>query len=159
MSPFRVSINNQQDVVEIDQQRVVAAIRRVLAYHGVTTAEVSVAVVNDARIHALNRVFLNHDYPTDVLSFVYQASENTVDGELVVSAETALRAGAEYGMAAQDELLLYIVHGTLHLVGCDDQTDEARRVMRARERDIMQQLGITLPGQTRPGNNKQEITL
>ncbi len=157
MSPVRVSINNQQNVVEIDQQRVVDAIRRVLTGHGVTTAEVSVAVVDDARIHMLNRLHLSHDYPTDVLSFVYQASENTVDGELVVSAETARRAGAEHGMAADDELLLHIVHGTLHLIGCDDRTVDAREAMRAHERAVMQQLGITLPGQTR-GGKKQERT-
>ena len=64
---------------------------------------------------------------------------------------------AEHGMAAHDELLLYIVHGTLHLVGCDDQTVDARKAMRAHERAVMQQLGITLPGQTR-GGKKQERT-
>lgn len=148
MSPIRVNINNQQDVIEIDQQLVVDAIRRVLAAHGVTTAEVSVAVVNDARIHTINRVHLNHDYPTDVLSFVYNTSANAVDGELLVSAETARRACAEHGMAAHDELLLYVVHGTLHLVGYDDQTDDARRIMHAQERAVLQQMGITLPGQT-----------
>ena len=157
MSPIRVSINNQQDVVRIDQRRVDDAIRRVLAGHGITNAEISVAVVDDARIHTLNRVHLSHDYPTDVLSFVYETSENTVDGELVVSAETALRAGAEHGMTAHDEVLLYIVHGTLHLVGCDDQTADARKAMRAHERAVMQQLGITLPEQMR-GNKKQETT-
>ena len=141
MPPIRVSINDQQDLVQVDQQRVVDAIQRVLAGHGVTTAEVSVAVGDDARIQALNRVHLSHDYPTDVLSFVYHANGNTVNGELVVSAETARRAGAEHGMAPHDELLLYIVHGTLHLVGCDDQTDDARRAMRAHERSFIAAIG------------------
>jgi probable rRNA maturation factor len=148
MPPIRVSINNQQDVIEIDQQRVVDAIRRVLAAHDVTTAEVSVAVVDDARIHTLNRVHLNHDYPTDVLSFVYNTNANAVDGELVVSAETARRVCGEHGMAAHDELLLYVVHGTLHLVGYDDQTDDARRIMHAQEQAVLQQMEVTLPGQT-----------
>jgi probable rRNA maturation factor len=155
MSPIRVSINNQQDFVKVDRQRVIDAIQRVVAGHGFTRADVSLAIVDDARIQTLNRIHLNHDYPTDVLSFVYEATSDNLDAELIVSGETARRAGAEHGMAADDELLLYVVHGSLHLVGFDDQTDEARTEMRASESTFLKQLGISLTAPI-PGDDKRQ---
>ncbi len=147
MSPIRVSVNSQQDFVKLDEQRAIDAIQRVLMGHGFTAADVSLAIVDDARIQTVNRIHLNHDYPTDVLSFVYEATADTLDGELIVSAETARRAAAEHGMAAHDELLLYIVHGTLHLAGCDDQTDASRTEMRASENAFLKEMGIRLTAQ------------
>ena len=157
MTSIRVSINNQQDFVEVDQQRVINAIQLVLTGHAITSADVSVGIVDDPRMHVLNRVHLGHDNPTDVLSFVYEATSNTIDGELIVSAETARRAGAEHGLATPDELLLYIVHGTLHLLGYDDQTNESQCEMRAGESHFLKQLGINLPERNYGGEKGQEI--
>ena len=61
----------------------------------------------------------------------------TVEGELIVSTETALREAAAHGWSPHDEVLLYVVHGVLHLCGYDDLTDEARPAMRVREREVL----------------------
>ena len=78
-----------------------------------------------------------------MLSFVLDrdASEALLEGEVVVSAETALRPRPAFGWSAAEELLLYVIHGTLHLAGYDD----ARRgnaTMRDRETDVWPGLGI-----------------
>ena len=102
----------------------------------------SIAIVDDPTIHGLNRQYLNHDYPTDVLSFLLERDEGSLEGEVIVSSDTAARRAAEFGWSAADELLLYVIHGTLHLVGYDDQTETARGEMRAAERRILAIFGI-----------------
>ncbi len=60
-----------------------------------------------------------------MLSFVLEQGEGFLDGEVVVSAETAQRAAPRFGWSAAEELLLYVIHGTLHLAGYDDATPGA----------------------------------
>ena len=145
MSEIRVNVSNHQTLFEIDDDQIVAAVSSVLKAQQISAAEVSVAIVDDPQIHVLNREHLNHDYPTDVLSFLYEATDTSIDGELIVSTDTARRVGAEHGMQEHDELVLYIVHGALHLVGFDDDTDAAQIEMREHERRHMLGLGIDVP--------------
>ena len=97
---------------------------------------ISVAVVDDAAISKLNEEFLRPPGPTDVLSFLLERGDEFLDGEVVVSAETALRMAPRYGWSAGEELLLYVIHGTLHLAGYDDATPQQRAMMRSRESEI-----------------------
>ncbi|MEE3372536.1 MAG: rRNA maturation RNase YbeY [Planctomycetota bacterium] len=113
--------------------RLSEAARLIMADFEIRAGTVSLAIVDDDTIHELNRRYLGHDYSTDVLSFVYQQESNRIDGEVIASAETAARVAAQYGGSLCDELLLYIIHGTLHLVGLDDQNEEDRATMRQYE--------------------------
>ena len=121
------------------------AVNIVLTEAGIASAEISIAVVDDATIWKLNREFLKHDYPTDALSFVLSHDEQGLSGEIVVSAETAAREAAEHDWPVDSELLLYVVHGALHLVRYEDSTQDQRREMRSRERQILMQLDISVP--------------
>jgi len=97
--------------------------------------EISLALTNDSGIHAVNRTFLNHDYPTDVISFSYKpmpGESGAISGEIVVNVELAIRLGKHF-KGAERELALYIAHGCDHLTGADDATGSQRRRMRARE--------------------------
>lgn len=142
---IQVDFNNQQSRLPVDGARLCDAARAVLVDAGVQRGTLSIAVVDDETIHQLNRQHLNHDYPTDVLSFVLEAACGYCDGEIIVSADTAERAGAEWGMSAEDELLLYLIHGALHLVGHDDHDPEQERLMRTREREYLSRFGVILP--------------
>ena len=140
-----ILVANEQATLTLDEPRLVAAAHAILADSHFTSAYVSIAVVDDPTIHALNIQYLQHDYPTDVLSFVLEQTEKRVEGELIVSADTAAREAADAGWPPHDELLLYVIHGTLHLVGYDDHVpaDQARMV--AAEAHYLQRLGIALP--------------
>ena len=72
-----------------------------------------------------------------MLSFVLERGEGFLDGEVVVSAETALRTAPRFGWSAAEELLLYVIHGTLHLAGYDDATPEQQAAMRGRETEYL----------------------
>jgi probable rRNA maturation factor len=140
---FHVSITNVQAVHPIDNDRLEAVVRAILEGERVRPAKVSVAIVDDGTIHRLNREYLQHDAPTDVLSFMLEQNEKTLDGEVVVSVDTAVATAARFGWTTADELLLYVVHGTLHLLGYDDQSPDALREMRERERHYLLALGLT----------------
>lgn len=142
---LNIAIANQQSALAIDERRLKAAARRVLRDAGWTGAAVSIAIVDDPTLQVLNRRYLNHDWPTDVLSFVYDRDRRHLNGEVIASADTAIRAAAELAWNPHDELLLYVVHGVLHLVGCDDTTRRAAAEMRRREREVLTKLGVVMP--------------
>jgi len=100
-----------------------------------------VAVVDDATIARLNWQYLHHRGPADVLSFLLDQSDG-LEGEVIVGAQTALRTAPHYGWPPHDELLLYVIHGTLHLVGQDDASPALRAEMQKRETEVLKKLGI-----------------
>ena len=141
---IEVAINDDQETLVIDPDQLRRAISTILGDAGLETATISLAVVDDPTMHELNRRFLKHNYPTDVLSFVLEDDGQKLDGEVIVSADYAVRSAPDYGWSAADELLLYVIHGTLHLVGYDDLDDESCAKMRERERHYLSQFGVTV---------------
>ena len=136
-----IHVANEQ-TLPLDETPLRRAVRMILRDAAISHAEVSIAVVDDPTIHQLNRQYLDHDEATDVISFVLQREEDRLEGEVVVSAETAQRCAHQFGWSAADELLLYVIHGTLHLVGYDDQTPEQRAAMRDQERAYLARFGL-----------------
>ncbi len=110
----------------------------------------SVVLSNDATIRNLNRQFLGHDYPTDVLSFLLASnaseapSENSCEeevwGEIIISVETAQRNARRYRQPLEKEILRLAIHGVLHLLGYDDATPKQRQHMRRKERTYLTRL-------------------
>jgi probable rRNA maturation factor len=96
--------------------------------------KIVVALVDDETISELHERYLGREGPTDVLSFPH--------GEIVVSAETAQREARTRSIPPLDELVLYVVHGALHLLGHDDKRPRDKARMRAAERRILKELGL-----------------
>ncbi len=128
-------------MLPINRPRIRRAIRAILHDAAIENAQISVAVVDDATIAKLHEEFLNDPEPTDVLSFVLERSAGGLEGEIVVSADTAQAAAPRFAAAAEDELLRYVIHGALHLVGYDDTTPGKRARMRKQERKYLSQAG------------------
>lgn len=141
----RIKIVDQQQRLTFDRPRLRQAVKAVLQGEGISKAQVCVAIVDDPQIHELNRRFLNHDEPTDVLSFALEQRSGYVEGDIVVSADTAASRAVEFDWPPEDELLLYVVHGTLHLAGYDDKTPELRGEMRRREQHYLGEFGLVPP--------------
>jgi probable rRNA maturation factor len=143
---IEVEISDTQDHLRVDRQELAGLVRHVLVQEGHTHGSISIALVDQATIHALNRTHLGHDWPTDVLSFpLSNGDDRVLTGELVVSAETALTTAREIGVEPSHELALYIVHGLLHLCGYDDAREPEAGRMRRREDEILADLGIPNP--------------
>lgn len=142
---MRIVLNNQQQTLSLEPAQFEQVTAQILEDAGFTDGTLSIAVVDDPTIHALNVKFLEHDYPTDVLSFALEQRDHYLDGEVIVSADTASANAADYGWPAKHELLLYVIHGTLHLVGYRDKSDSETAAMRAAEAKYLAAAGITLP--------------
>ena len=143
-----VEVTNNQTLVPVDEEQLRKAVRVILSEKAVANAQISVAVVDDATISELHQRFLGKDEPTDVLSFVLERDGDSLEGEVVVSAETAEVTAKWYDWPAEHELLLYAIHGTLHMVGYDDATPEQRAGMRKAERAYLARLEIHPPQET-----------
>jgi probable rRNA maturation factor len=132
-----IIITNRQSLLRVDKRLMKKVIGRILEDAEIETAEIGVAVVDDAAIARIHAEYLDDDSPTDAISFVLESSPGRLEGEIVVSAETAVARAPDYDLPPEKELLLYVVHGILHLVGFDDTTPKARAKMRKMERRYM----------------------
>jgi probable rRNA maturation factor len=140
---YEIEIADHQDCLTIDEEFVRTIVRQTLQTEQVAAATISVAIVDNAQIHELNRQYLNHDYETDVLSFLLEMSSDplaqqlpdtprgngkTIDGEVIVSAEMAIDMAADYSWESLDDL-----------------TADELPVMRARECHVFEVLGRPKP--------------
>jgi rRNA maturation RNase YbeY len=88
--------------------------------------------MDDKSLIRINREFLKHNYFTDVIAFNY-GDENSIDGEIYLSIETIKENALNYKVSLKEEVLRVMIHGTLHLCGFNDSTEEERNEMKAME--------------------------
>lgn len=155
---YEIAIANKQKQITVNRRQIRRAVTTALKLEQVAQAEISIAIVDDATIHQINRDYLQHDYPTDVISFLLEVeggsterlkagrgAGKTILGDIVLSADTAARMAESVGWSVDAEIVLYVVHGLLHLCGYDDLTKRELPIMRRRERDVLEALGLDLP--------------
>jgi probable rRNA maturation factor len=160
-SSFAVEISNTQGFLRVDRGELAGLVERVLRAEDIERAVISVALVDNATIHRLNREYLQHDWPTDVISFLLsEPNDPVLTGELVISAEMASATAAEIEADPWAELVLYTVHGLLHLCSYDDACQADSELMRAREDEVLASEGLVntyrLAGRNRPAAEQPE---
>lgn len=134
------TITNRARSVRVDGRRLKPRIRNIMAAAGLQGA-LSVVLVDDAEMRELNRRFLDHDYPTDVLAFPFDEETDGLGGEVIVGVETAAREAKARELTFMEELLLYVTHGILHLTGMEDHTPAGRRAMQRAADRILAEVG------------------
>lgn len=140
---MRVSVAVPREIVPVDRGQMRRVARAVLEGESVAEAEISLAFVDNDTIHRLNKRYLDHDEPTDVLSFpLSEANSRKLAGELVIGVEVARAQAESRGHDVQAELALYVIHGLLHLCGHDDKDPADAARMRERERHYLRELGL-----------------
>jgi len=129
-----IHLTNEQAKVPVPSGKV-----RRLAVQIIGKKNLSIAFVTNAAIRKINRRFLKHDFATDVISFPL---DSDLLGELVISAEYAVSEAAKRKIPVEEELLRYVAHGILHLLGYDDHRPADKARMWARqERELRKILG------------------
>lgn len=96
-------------------------------------------ITRDDELQRLNRQFLDHDYPTDVLSFPEPGPDGFL-GELAISADRAAEQAHEFGHPLDTEIRILMLHGLLHLLGMNHERDRGK--MARAERRYRQELGL-----------------
>jgi probable rRNA maturation factor len=121
--------------------------RVVLDLSGVPDADLSIVLVENARIQDLNRDFLGHDAPTDVLSFPADEPDPETGrrylGDVVISLKRATEQAEERGHAVEAEMQLLVVHGVLHLLGHDHAGVDEKNRMWAAQIEALERLGVS----------------
>lgn len=143
-----VAVRNDQGRHPVDVRLLRRAVRATLRQEGIEEpVEVSVVLVDDAAIRALNRAYLGRDEPTDVLAFPQPGPHvgRRVLGDVVISVDRASDQAREAGWSVQEELVLLTVHGTLHLLGYQDEAASDRARMWERQEAILRALGLRGP--------------
>ena len=139
-----VEIANLQKHYEIKSSKIKHAVKEVLRKEG-RDARLSIVLVDNSRIKELNKQYFNSDEVTDVISFPLSNNKNSLSGEVIVSVETAVDTAGKRNISVEGEIVLYILHGILHLLGYDDGNEGDARVMHEEESKILKTLGYNVP--------------
>lgn len=127
-----------------------ATIGEVLKVEKITeNAEVSLSIVDRDAIHKLNKDYRDVDRETDVLSFPldeegYDNEGNPIIllGDIVICLDVAEGQANDFGHSLEREMMYLICHSTLHLLGYDHIEEDDKREMRAKEKEVMKNLGV-----------------
>ena len=148
----KIEITDLQDHVHLDKKIILQIIRRVMKEEGRTAKSLSIVLTDNRHIRDLNREYLGRDAATDVISFPLEDLDwptalpaqvnGGINGEIIASAELALHQAMVSRGDPHAELLLYLVHGLLHLMGYDDRKPEQARQMHARKDALLEDLGF-----------------
>ena len=116
-------------------------------------SEVSITFVTNERIQEINKEYRNKDQETDVISFAMEelgegeVMPNGLDiprilGDIIISVAKAEEQAEEYGHSFMRELGFLTVHGFLHLLGYDHETEDEEKIMFTRQKDILNEYGL-----------------
>ncbi|MCY2931960.1 MAG: rRNA maturation RNase YbeY [Planctomycetota bacterium] len=135
--PPAIAISSTTRAMRLPRKALADLIRFVVARQRVRVADVDLAVVSARQIAALNRRFLNHAGPTDVISFNLAEPGQPVSAQLIVCADVALAQARRRNIPPRRELFLYVVHGLLHTFGYDDAAKPQAAKMAARQERLL----------------------
>lgn len=139
MKRSQVFVHNTHPTTRLRRDPIATIIDTVLAGEGLEWSAVTVILVDDMSLREMNRTYLRHDFPTDVITFPIES--DPVEGEIYISVDRAREQASEYGVRLTDEVLRLAAHGALHLAGYDDGTDAERRRMTELENTYLLRCG------------------
>lgn len=135
---MKISVYNSQKDLKISTRKIKAIVSLALRFHRVLCDEIAIHFISDRKMRALHGTYFNDPSPTDCISFPYaEDPANYFLGEVFVCPKTALRYAKTHGGDPERELILYLIHGVLHLLGYDDMNSKDKRIMRAKEKELM----------------------
>jgi len=139
-SPPRVAISSSQRAMRVPRKAIAELVAFVAEAEGYPVADADIAVVDRGRIAELNRRYLRHAGATDVLSFdLSQGPARGLSVQIIVCGDVAVAEAAARNTTARRELLLYVVHGLLHVMGYEDQSVRGSVAMQARQEELLKQ--------------------
>jgi len=139
-------IANRQRTKKISTQHLRLITTALLAELKVADADLGIALVGAKEMARVNWQFLQHEGSTDVITFDHADTAASpkdaprIHGELFICVDDAIAQAKQFGSTWQSEVVRYVVHGVLHLLGYDDLQPELRRVMKREENRLVRRL-------------------
>lgn len=148
MAPYyKIAVIAQVADIGADEADLKKAAAKVLELEGVGPGvEINILFTDDKNIQDLNKRFLNRDEPTDVIAFGAKRGRPRKEnlkgfiGDVVISVETATYNAKRFNTTKEKEILLYVTHGILHLLGYADESGKQQRIMQARQERLLSEI-------------------
>lgn len=140
---MEVLIDNRQSRHKISLKKTKLTVQAILGALDCPDSELSILIVDDPQIEELNQKYLDRQGPTNVIAFAMREGDFSdlsphLLGDVVISTDTAAREAKNAAMSFEQRFTELLVHGILHLLGYDHETDEEEaRVMEAKSRELM----------------------
>ncbi len=146
-----ILISNQQNRKRIPRKVLEQTAQAILSDLDYPDHELSLLIVDDCQIEIINVEYLQHEGPTNVISFAMQEGEFSqvspyLLGDVVISADTAEKEAALAGISFRQRLIELLIHGILHLVGFDHEHDKVKaEIMEAKSGILLELIRNTVP--------------
>lgn len=152
--PLHIDLNDEQNFLDEEIKRQICELLETAFQMEKLEGdcELSLTFVDNETIHEINQEYRGVDRPTDVISFALEEGEELeivgadlprVLGDIIISVPKAREQAEEYGHSFMRELGFLAVHGFLHLLGYDHETDEEEALMFRKQEEILQKHGLT----------------
>ena len=136
VDPIIINIFNESSHQYIPRQRVITTLEQLFFIENVENASINIIVMDNDGIQKINKQYLGHDYPTDVISF--KLEEKPLEAEIYISVEMAKNNSEEYVNSWREEIVRYAIHGALHILGYNDSTEKEIKKMRDLENKYLE---------------------
>jgi len=110
----------------------------------VTLSFLSISFINTTELREINRVYMKHNYETDVITFNYSKKLKDIDGEILISYEEAKYNAKKFNVSYGKELCRLVIHGMLHLLNFDDKDGKSKKIMKQEENKLINKFNFTL---------------
>ena len=146
---MNVIIANRHRTKKIQTRRLKEIVRTLFGELNITEAELGIHLVGAQEMARVNWDFLQHEGPTDVITFDHsnaecgvRSAELNIHGELFICVDVAVTQAREFKSSWQAEVVRYVIHGVLHLLGYDDLKPQLRRKMKREENRLVRRLAV-----------------
>lgn len=114
--------------------RLIALLKKEFSF---SIQQLLINIVNSEYLLEINKKFLHHNFPTDIITFDYSKKKLLFDAELYISLQDAENNAKLYNASLEQELMRLVIHGVLHLLGFDDKSSKKRVVMKKMEDQLV----------------------
>ena len=104
----------------------------------------SISFIDSSELQKINKIYLKHDYETDVITFNYSKQKSEIDGEILISFEEAKNNAKKFNVKYGTELLRLVIHGILHLLQFDDKDEKSKKIMKQTENKLINKYNFAL---------------
>jgi len=115
-------------------------IKSIIQSHNKIAGDVNYIFCSDKYLHLINLSYLDHDTYTDIITFDNSEEDHLIEGDIYISIERVMENTSKFSQTFEEELNRVIIHGILHLIGFEDNTDEKKKVMRMKEQESLAHL-------------------
>jgi rRNA maturation RNase YbeY len=121
---------------EIKRRETTRWIKKVIANYNKKAGDITYIFCSEEEILRINKLYLNHDYYTDIITFDYSENDR-LSGDLFISLQTVKTNSEKFKTKYDEELRRAMIHGILHLCGYEDNTPSKKKIMREKEEEAL----------------------